>query len=70
MISLSSETTVTPVIDYDASGTTDLGDAILGLRLLAGLDMEDVDVCRGEVSGDGKIGTEEIVHILRTSAGL
>jgi|GEM_PF-1541413 len=72
VISLSSPTTVTvmPVIDYNGDNSTDIGDAILGLRMITGIGAEDTDVCRGEISGDGKIGLEEIVHILRTSAGL
>ena len=62
--------TVIPDIDYDADGDTGLPDAIIGLKTVAGIETKDVDVCRGEINGDGKIGLEEVVHILGTLSGL
>ncbi|WP_207682346.1 Lcl domain-containing protein [Desulfonema magnum] len=72
LISLSSPTTVTvtPLVDYNGNGSTDIGDAILGLRVIAGMGAEDTTLCGGDINEDGKIGLEEIVYILRTSAGL
>jgi len=49
-------------LDFDGSGTVDVGDAVLSLRVLAGFDTDHI--CSGDINGDGKIGLEEVIHIL------
>jgi hypothetical protein len=49
--------------DLDCGGTPDLGDAILGLRLLSG--QEELAFCFSDINGDDRIGIEEIIYILR-----
>ncbi len=55
--------------DVDGSGTVDLTDAIIALRIVSGIRVTDVSVC-ADVNGDGKIGMEEVVYILQKVAGL
>ena len=49
--------------DLDCGGTPDLGDAILGLRLLSG--QEEIPFCFSDINGDDRIGIEEVIYILR-----
>jgi len=55
--------------DLDGSGTVDLTDAIIGLKIVAGIAVSDVSSC-ADVNGDGKIGMEEVVYILQKVSGL
>ncbi len=55
--------------DADGSGTVDLADAIMALRIVAGIAVNNVSLC-ADVNGDGKIGMEEVVYILQKVAGL
>ncbi len=49
--------------DIDGNGFVDLGDAILGLRILAGIDYSVNIAC--DVSGEGRISIEEVLYALR-----
>jgi len=57
--------------DIDGSGSTDLADAILGLRILAGINIspQTITLC-ADVNNDNKIGIEEVVYILQHIAEL
>ena len=55
--------------DIDHSSTVDLRDAILALKVVAGM-QEDGIYSDNEVNEDGKIGLEETIYILRSIAGL
>jgi len=52
--------------DIDNSGAVNLGDAILGLRILAGINTgnQTITLC-ADVNNDNKIGIEEVVYILQ-----
>jgi hypothetical protein len=50
--------------DADGSGTVDMADAILTLQVLTGSPADGIRTA-ADLSGDLKIGTEELVHILR-----
>jgi hypothetical protein len=54
--------------DLNGDGNVNLTDAILGLKITAGLKSSDIDV-GAEVNGDGKIGLEEVLYILQKTAG-
>ena len=55
--------------DIDHTSTVDLRDAILALKVVAGMH-EDGIYSDNEVNEDGKIGLEETIYILRSIAGL
>jgi hypothetical protein len=60
-----------PVIlkgDLNVDGSVNLGDAILALQVLAGMNQSNVDH-RADVDGDGDIGLAEVVYILQHVAG-
>ncbi|MCP4345334.1 MAG: hypothetical protein GY795_07390 [Desulfobacterales bacterium] len=50
--------------DIDGSGTIDLADAVLALKVLAGLNPGGVH-SSADVNGDGRIGIEEAINALR-----
>jgi hypothetical protein len=52
--------------DVDGSGAIDLTDAILGLRILAGINISPrtITLC-ADVNHDNKIGIEEVIYILQ-----
>jgi hypothetical protein len=54
--------------DVDGDGDVDLQDAILALKVLAGLNPSGVYV-GADVNEDGQIGIEEVIFILRTVMG-
>jgi hypothetical protein len=60
--------------DINGDGMVDLTDAMLCLKVLAGLDPTVIrasyPVSGADVSGDGRIGMPEIHYILQTAAGL
>lgn len=55
--------------DVDGDSLTDLSDAILAMKLVCGMNVNVISLA-GDVNGDGKIGLEEAVYILRKLAGL
>ncbi|MDM8552622.1 trypsin-like serine protease [Desulfobacterales bacterium HSG2] len=54
--------------DVDYSGAADLRDAILALKVMAGMDVGYV-YSGANVDGDGKIGMAEVLFILRAESG-
>ncbi|MCP4108649.1 MAG: hypothetical protein GY749_24390 [Desulfobacteraceae bacterium] len=57
---------VTPTpgdINYD--GSIDITDAVLALQILAGLTPDNVADVNSDVNGDGKIGVQDVLYILR-----
>jgi len=55
--------------DLDNSGTVDLNDAIIALKIMAGIDVGTVPA-GADVNGDHKIGMEEVIYILQKVAEL
>lgn len=56
--------------DISGNGGTDLGDALLGLKISCGEDAGDANVFpNADVNSDGKIGLEEVIFILQEMAG-
>jgi len=55
--------------DVNGDGKVDLADAMLVLRILAGIPVGNVNL-NADVNGDGKIGLEELGYILQKTAGL
>jgi len=53
--------------DVNGNGTVGLEDAILALRIVAGMPVKDV---AGDVDNDGKIGLVEALYALRRAAGI
>ena len=63
------------ICDIDESGSADLADAILALKVLVGLNTSglirsDYPISGADVNGDDKIGMEEVLYILRHVSGL
>jgi len=56
--------------DVNGIGGVDLADAIIALRILAGVSVMETICLNADVNGDGKIGLEEVIYILRVVAGL
>jgi len=56
-------------IDGSADGKVDLSDAVLALKICAGLTPSHV-VSAAEVDGDGRIGLPEAIYALQKTAGL
>ncbi len=55
--------------DVNGDGKIDLADAMLVLRILAGIPVQNINL-NADVNGDGKIGLEELGYILQKVAGL
>ncbi|MCP4107899.1 MAG: hypothetical protein GY749_20535 [Desulfobacteraceae bacterium] len=55
--------------DINHSGTIDLQDAILGLKILSGISEQDI-YTDTEVNGDRKAGMEDIVYLLQFISGM
>jgi len=55
--------------DVNGDGKVDLADAMLVLRILAGMPVANVNL-NADLNGDGKIGLEELGYILQKVAGL
>ena len=51
--------------DANADDRVDLADAILILRILAGIDAGDAIDAAADVSGDARLGLEDLIYILR-----
>ncbi|HAO22365.1 MAG TPA: hypothetical protein DCQ37_19010, partial [Desulfobacteraceae bacterium] len=57
--------------NIDGKGAVTLSDAILGLRILAGIDTGTQTIMlKADVNNDNKIGIEEVVYILQYIAAL
>jgi len=54
--------------DASSDGNVDLTDAILALKIIAGLPVSGNP--KADVNGDGRIGLEEVIYILQVVAGL
>jgi len=62
---------ITAAGDVNSSGSTpDLTDAILVLRILAGISVTEIINPNADVNGDNKISLEEVIYILQKVAGL
>ncbi|MCP4350014.1 MAG: hypothetical protein GY795_31430 [Desulfobacterales bacterium] len=55
--------------DIDNSGTSDLSDIILAIKIVSGIVLEQDVHTKADVNGDGKIGMEEALHILQKISG-
>ncbi len=55
--------------DIDRSGVTDLGDAVIALKVVVGMNPSSA-YADADINGDGKIGLEEAVFILQKLAGI
>ncbi|NJL58898.1 MAG: hypothetical protein HC887_03850 [Desulfobacteraceae bacterium] len=55
--------------DLDCDEDVTLSDAIIALRIIAGIDPPPI-FCKNDVNNDGKIGLEEVIYILQKVAGL
>jgi hypothetical protein len=56
--------------DINSSGEPDLADAVRGLKILCGAEKPENDITHADVNGDGDVGMEEVIFILRKVAGL
>jgi len=67
------DVTITPNLlpgDIDASGAVDLKDAVIGLQVCSGITPSGTVSAGADKDGDAKIGVAEVIHALKTSAGL
>jgi hypothetical protein len=55
--------------DFNGDSKVDLGDAVLGLKTLAGDTSQDNVKKEADVDGDGKIGLQDVFYILQKVAG-
>jgi hypothetical protein len=55
--------------DVNVDGNVDLADAVIALKIVAGMETTD-GYAQADTSGDGRIGIEEVVYILQKVAGL
>jgi hypothetical protein len=52
--------------DFNGNGPADLGDAIIALKILCGLDVSvALDALKADVNGDNKISFAEVFYILQ-----
>jgi hypothetical protein len=56
-------------VDGDSDVDVDLADAVLALKIMIGLNPDDVHA-DADMNGDGKIGLQEVIFILQKTAGL
>jgi len=56
--------------DLNKDNSVDLKDAILALRVLAGLNFSGTYDIQTDVNGDNRIGLEEVIYVLQKVAGL
>ena len=56
--------------DMNGNGVIDLADAILALRVLAGIPVTDTINLNADVNSDKKIGIEEVIYILQKVSGV
>ena len=56
--------------DINGDGNVDLSDAILALKLMAGLEPVSTVYKNADVNGDGRIGMEECIYILQIVSGV
>ncbi len=50
--------------DLDGSGTIDLSDAVLGLQLIAGIEIDQSTWLEADVNADDRIGLQDVIYIL------
>lgn len=55
--------------DVDGSGNAELADAIVALKLIAGLNISGINL-NADLNGDGKIGMQEVIYILQRVTGI
>jgi parallel beta-helix repeat protein len=56
--------------ELNGDGFADLADAILGLRLMNRMEMDDFRATALDIDGDSKIGMAEVIFILQRAAGM
>ena len=56
--------------DINSDGDLTLADAVSGLRILCGTEKPAADITHADADGDGHVGMEEVIFILRKAAGL
>ncbi len=56
--------------DVNDDGVVNVADAVLALRVLAGVATSTVTLAGADVDGDGRIGAADLIYILQTSAGI
>ncbi|MFC1856698.1 hypothetical protein ACFL9U_01580 [Thermodesulfobacteriota bacterium] len=56
--------------DITGDGIIDLQDAILALQILVGIESESRAYTQADISGDSRIGIEEMIYIMQKTAGL
>jgi len=56
--------------DVDGNHAVDIVDAILALRIMAGMESGRIIPPSADVNGDGKIGFTEALHALQVEVGL
>ncbi len=63
---------INPLGDIDGDGKVNLGDAVLALKVLAGIKINHNNNIglRYDVNGDKRIGTEEVVYALQFASGI
>ncbi len=55
--------------DIDHSGAVDLRDALMALKVVAGIDISGI-YADADINGDDKIGMEEVIYIMQKISGL
>lgn len=66
---LEPDDSVTPTPgDVSGNGETDLADAVLALRILAGAEISSYINIKADVDGDEEIGLAEVIYILQKAA--
>jgi hypothetical protein len=63
-------TQVDPLGDLNGDCALNLGDAVFALRLMSGTASLEPFHKEGDVNGDGKVGSEEVIWILQKVSGL
>jgi len=53
--------------DIDSNGNVELADAMRALKIIAGMNVSGINL-NADVNGDGKIGMQEVIHILERVA--
>ena len=56
--------------DVDSNQAVNMADAILALRILAGMNSGITVNMGGDVNGDGRIGFAEALYVIQFEAGL
>ena len=59
-----------PQGDINGDCALNLADAVLALRILVGIETSQISADEGDVNGDGRVGSEELIWILHRLSGL